>query len=293
MTAMRSEMCLTTERSWEMKIIVNDEFGFHRQRAGDGNALALAAGEFVRIFFEVTWRHADFFQQTADARGQFRRRNPLVGLHRFGDGVKYGHPRIERGVGVLENHLEIAPRPPQCVALELRQIPAAQNDSAFGGRDQLKNRPPQGGLAATGFADQPEDLSLRQRERNAVHGLDRSDMAPKDDAAFDREIGLQVLDLEEGFGHESKTIKGSGLPFERAGRRFGGRPRFPRVWSPSDGTRLWRVRSAARTGNRGRALINRAAGRELCTVPRLCFAGPGATCAAPGCRDEAADKKGR
>ena len=52
------------------RFVGDDEFGFDRQRASDCYALALATGEFVRIFFEEARRQANFPEQIADASGQ-------------------------------------------------------------------------------------------------------------------------------------------------------------------------------------------------------------------------------
>ena len=50
------------------RLVADDELGFGRQRAGDRDALPLAAGKFMRIFPAVVGMQADQVQQFADAR---------------------------------------------------------------------------------------------------------------------------------------------------------------------------------------------------------------------------------
>ena len=56
------------------RLVADDEFGFRRQRAGDRDALALAAGKFVRIFHAVVGMQPDQRQQLADPRRGYRAR---------------------------------------------------------------------------------------------------------------------------------------------------------------------------------------------------------------------------
>src|SRR5690606_31706825 len=89
------------------RLVADDEFRAARQRPGDGDALALAAGEFVRIFPHRVRIEPDALQKVGDA---------LVGLavpagepqraHGLGDDVADAPARIEAGIGVLEDHLD-------------------------------------------------------------------------------------------------------------------------------------------------------------------------------------------
>lgn len=88
--------------------IGDDEFGFGGEGAGDGNALALATGEFVGIFPHVTRVEADSLHELTDSFGLLFFWKSWVSA---GDGFREhgedGHARVEGGVGVLEHHLEI------------------------------------------------------------------------------------------------------------------------------------------------------------------------------------------
>ena len=76
----------------------------------------------------------------------------LVRAYGLGQGVEDRHARVERGVGILEDHLEIRARLAEFAAAQGGEVPTGQDDRAFGGRDQLQDGAAESGLAAAGFA---------------------------------------------------------------------------------------------------------------------------------------------
>src|SRR5947209_19463789 len=80
-----------------------------RKRTRDGDPLALASREFVRVFGAVRGIQADELQKIANLFGDLRRglRNPER-TNGFGDDVERAPARIEARVGVLEYHLNAA-----------------------------------------------------------------------------------------------------------------------------------------------------------------------------------------
>ena len=84
-------------------------FGRKAKRAGDADALALAAREFVRIALHLVGRQADALEQRGDALAALRAREPMPWIS-SGSATRSptAHARIERGVGVLEDHLHVA-----------------------------------------------------------------------------------------------------------------------------------------------------------------------------------------
>ena len=80
-----------------------------RERAGDADPLALAAGELVREAVEVLGVQPDALEQLARAR------LPLVARH-AGDAQRRGEDladplaRVERRLRILEDHLHLAPQ---------------------------------------------------------------------------------------------------------------------------------------------------------------------------------------
>ncbi len=107
---------------------------------------------------------------------------------------------VQRGVGVLEDHLHLAPvggasarrpRPGDLIALEA--------DRPRGRLGQVEDRPAGRGLAgARTRRPAPRSRPLGHREADSVHGLHPVDLAVDQDAALYREVLDQVAHLEQG-----------------------------------------------------------------------------------------------
>ncbi len=76
------------------------------QRAGDADALGLAAGELVRVAVDVFGDQPDEFHQVGGAAPRVPRAHALD-QQRFGDDPGHGLAGVERGVRVLEDHLDV------------------------------------------------------------------------------------------------------------------------------------------------------------------------------------------
>ena len=130
-----------------------------------------------------------------------RRSRALEGVgvedERLADDVADRHPRVERGVRVLQHDLDVAPQPAQLAWLEARHLAAEQLDRALGRGLQAHQQPAEGRLAAAGLAHDAEGLALVELERDAVDGLDVADGALEDDPLGEREVLLDVADLED------------------------------------------------------------------------------------------------
>ncbi len=75
-------------------------------------------------------------------------------------------------------------------------------DRAAGRLDQAEKKAPRRRFAAAALSDQGQDLTLPEREGDAVDGMDVR-VPPGDDvtqAAAHREEALEVFDLDEGGG---------------------------------------------------------------------------------------------
>src|SRR5437763_11809408 len=79
----------------------------------------------------------------------------------------------------------------------MRDVGAVDLDLARGRLDQAQDRAPDGGFAATGFADQRERFAGADRERHAVDRVDIAGGAAQK-SLFDREMFLEAVDLENG-----------------------------------------------------------------------------------------------
>jgi len=186
------------------RFVADQQFRLHGERTGDGDALALAAGKFVRITPGGFVRQTNLLQQGRDCRRPRRR----IGLahqciHPFGDDFADPHPRVERGERVLKDHLHVPARRAQPLALHADQFTAAEANAAGCWCHELQQGLADGRLAAAGFADQRQRAASGNGQRNAV---DRKHMAdrPLQYTAADREMNSQVGNVEKGrhFRHQ-------------------------------------------------------------------------------------------
>jgi hypothetical protein len=183
------------------RLIEHNDLRFEDQRAGDTDALALAAGEFVRVAPRLFGRQADILQHGLDTTLDFRRRGDAVQLQRRSKGGAHGLARIERGIGVLKDHLHRlrtlhAPRRPRA-----GKRLAAIADRPFRRLLKTEDGEGRGGLAAAGFADDRQALALGKVEADAVDGVQQAPPGAEQAAAGNRKTHMQVVHLQQGSGH--------------------------------------------------------------------------------------------
>ncbi len=180
------------------RFVADDEVGVERDRARDADALALAAGELVRVAVHVARLEADAFEEPAHAVALLPAARDAVDRQRLADDGAGGHPRVQRRIRVLENDLHVPPLEPQFFRREAQDVAPAEHDPAAGRLDQAEDRAPGGGLAAAALADQAERLLAPERERDAVHRLHLRDHLAQQ-ALADGEMLLQVGDRQQRF----------------------------------------------------------------------------------------------
>src|SRR5919108_2667317 len=78
-----------------------------------------------------------------------------------------------------------------------RDVAPVEHDATVGRLVQTQDRPPDGRLATAGLADEPDGLAAADRERDVVDRSDVTDVAVEHESALDREVDLQVLELDE------------------------------------------------------------------------------------------------
>jgi len=130
------------------RLVRHDQLGPQRQRAGDPDALPLAAGELVRIAVVVLGVEADELEQflhvAPDTAGCFDLLQPERGADDGADRM----PGVERGVRVLEDHLDLAPQRPHLARPQVRDVVTVDHDLAAGRLVQPGQQAAGGGLAA-------------------------------------------------------------------------------------------------------------------------------------------------
>jgi hypothetical protein len=87
--------------------------------------------------------------------------------------------RVERSVGILEDHLHLPPQRAQLMPREPAQFLPAQAHRTVHRDVEAKQRLTHGRLAATGFTHQRQGAATPQLEGNAVDRLDLADGAPQ------------------------------------------------------------------------------------------------------------------
>ena len=188
------------------RLVADDEFRFHRERAGNGDALALAAGEFVGIATRKARLEPDQAQQFLDPFTAACGRNQVVQAQGLGQDLAHGHARIERGIGILKDDLRVAAEGAQLVRVQGQEIAALEANVAGIRLDQPQHQPAHGGFAAAGLADQRQRLAGIDAEADAVDRPDERGRPPEHRPAGD-EMFHQTLDLEQG-GHAAHPALG-------------------------------------------------------------------------------------
>jgi len=106
---------------------------------------------------------------------------------RLGDDVADRHPGIERGEGILEDHLEVLALLAQALTAQPGELDAVEDHPPRGWRGELGEHPGECRLSASGFTDQPHRLPGPDLKADAVDG-------PADSADPD----VEVLDHIDG-----------------------------------------------------------------------------------------------
>ena len=202
------------------RLVADDELRVEREGPRDPDPLALPPGELVGIRTQVPAAEADPLEQRlhpllpfAAARGE------VVDEHGLPDDRPRRHPRVEGGVGVLEDHLHPLAEGHHADRVEVGHVFAVHVDPPLGRLQQLEHGASDRGLAAARLADEAQRLAAPDVERHPVH---RPHLAgdPREDALSDREELPQPADLQErrrlagwrraGRGRGSAWGRGSG-----------------------------------------------------------------------------------
>lgn len=197
------------------RFVGEDQARLGGEGAGDGDALALPAAEFVGIFFHLCRVQADAPHEGGDACGQFGGGEVLACAEGFGEATEDGHPGVEGGVGILENHLKIRAFAAHGLWAERGEIAAFEQDTSGGRSLELHDGAGKGGFAAAAFTDEAEDFSLAQLQRNAIDGFDGGDLSFKHGAGINGEVRADMVENQK-----RGVVRGLVVHGIRAGKRF-------------------------------------------------------------------------
>ena len=138
-----------------------------RERAGEGDALALAAGKLVgeAVFQILQAEQINQLGHACDAVGL----RPLLDFEAEGDVVRHAHALEERVA--LEDEADVA-----LLHRHVVDALAAHENLAIGRRFKAGNHAQHGGLAATGRAEQRDELAVGDGEAHVVDGGDAAEL---------------------------------------------------------------------------------------------------------------------
>ena len=183
------------------RLVGDDELGLHGQGAGDADALALAAREGARQAVGLVLAEAHELEQLDDACVDLGLGAHVVVQQLLAQHLAHGHAGVERGVGILEDHLDVFAAVAQLMLGKLGEVNARKDDLAARGVVQVDDRAGKRGLAATRLAHQAERLACVEGERHVVHGGEVLALLAHDGvkhAVLEREALAQVGHLKQG-----------------------------------------------------------------------------------------------
>mmetsp|Transcript_22890 Transcript_22890/g.38351 ORF Transcript_22890/g.38351 Transcript_22890/m.38351 type:complete len:434 (+) Transcript_22890:3121-4422(+) len=188
----------------------DDQLGVQRQSASDGHPLALPTGQFVREAAHEAARQLHPVKQHLDALTPLFAFEHAKVVHRLGHLIGQLHLGVQRGKGILKDHLHIDPRGAQIAITQRHDVLAVQHDRAFLRIHQAQDRPTRCGFAKAAFAHKAQGLALVDGKGQV---LDRMNIGHKTakEAALDRKARGETLDLQQrlfgaGDGHDRRLI---------------------------------------------------------------------------------------
>src|SRR5262249_10251043 len=149
-----------------------------RERPGDADALALAAGELVRVPVAVLRVQPDLPQQVAH-RALAILTVPAVDAQRPGGAARDGHPPSPGAQRVPGHETQIAAQRAHLPGRQRGELPFAVPDLAGGGPHQVEQSPTGCRLAAAGLADQAQRLVRVEVEGDVADRVDDADLPPE------------------------------------------------------------------------------------------------------------------
>jgi len=188
--------------------IGNDEARAEDERAGDADALALAAGEFVGEAGEGVFGKADTAE---DGGGEVATLGSggmrLMDGEGFGDDFADAHAGIEGGERILKNHLHGPALGTEAGRREREKVAAFEEEFAGVGFDEAEDHAGESGLAAAGLANDGEGFAGEDGKGDVVHGGEARAAGRVGEESAGAAIGFaESADLEErGWGVHRRT----------------------------------------------------------------------------------------
>ncbi len=178
------------------RLVGHQDLGAQRQGPRDRHPLPLPAGELPGVGAQRVFPEPDQREQFLAVGLRRAVGNDVMHLEQLAEHAADGEPRVQRGVRVLENHLD----PPLVGARPAgRQTPAVEGDLAAVGWAQPGQGQRERRLARTRLPDQGQRLASGQVEVDAVHGVQHPLLVPDPGAegGADREMDGHILGCQQ------------------------------------------------------------------------------------------------
>jgi hypothetical protein len=120
----------------------------------------------------------------------------IMDAQRLGNNLTDSHSRIQGGVGILEDNLEITTHSSQVLVSHLGDVVTEELNGAISRIDKTNNSPCRCRLTATGLSNYPQRLGVTDMKTDPVNGVDLSNSFATH-TLFDRKVNLQVLHIED------------------------------------------------------------------------------------------------
>src|SRR5881628_861101 len=157
------------------RLVRDDELRLEDDRPRDRDPLPLPAAQLVRIPVHEVGRRRKFgvLERLRDQVFSILQGiRHAVYRQRLRDRVHHGEPRVERLVGILEDHLNAASEVLQGRSLQGRDVLAVEEELALCGLLQLHQEATGRRLPTARLSDDPEDFAPLDREIDPVDGVD-------------------------------------------------------------------------------------------------------------------------
>ena len=191
------------------RLVQHDEARLQHHGPRHGDALALAAGEFVRVALGRVGIEPDLEQRLLDERAALGGgAADAMHLEPLLDDLRHRQPRRQARERILEHDLHLAPQRPHGALADAVEPAAVEADRAVAA-DEAQQREAERGLARAAFADDAEGLAPGEAEVDAIHRLDVAGDAAQQ-AAADREPHFEVVRLDQDrrrvIGHRRRAF---------------------------------------------------------------------------------------
>ena len=180
------------------RLVGHQHVGIHDDRPRQHDPLLLPPRQVAWVLRQeqLDRRETNSLQRLDDLDPALRRRLHAVHPEGVADPLLHGHGRVQRGVGVLEHHLDVAADLAQPATAHLGDVIPLEEDRTVDRGSEPEQRPSQRRLAAAALTDQPHDLasvSWRVTPSTALTVPESPAEQPCHRSAAQAEVHRQVL----------------------------------------------------------------------------------------------------